>query len=106
VLPRTWALLRDTTHILLQGVPRGIDLDEVRFAITAVDGVAGTHDLHFWSVAGDDRSLTVHVELAERADANVVRVAMSTMLVDRFAIEHATIQTEDTPCSDESELHA
>ena len=105
VLPRTWTLLRDTTHILLQGVPRGIDLDDVRAAIAEVEGVTGTHDLHLWSVAGDDKSLTVHVALNEGADAHTVRVAISTMLVERFAIEHATIQTEDTPCSDETGLH-
>ncbi len=105
VLPRTWTLLRDTTHILLQGVPRGIDLDDVRAAIAQVKGVTGTHDLHLWSVAGDDKSLTVHVALNEGADAHTVRLAISTMLVERFAIEHATIQTEDTPCSDETGLH-
>lgn len=106
VLPRTWTLLRDTTHILLQGVPRGIDLDEVRASIAEVAGVAGTHDLHLWSVAGDDKSLTVHVALNEGADAHAVRVAISTMLIERFTIEHATIQTEETPCSDETALHA
>ncbi len=106
VLPRTWALLRDTTHVLLQGVPRGVDLGEVRAAIAAVRGVTGTHDLHLWSVAGDDRSLTVHVALAQGADPEAVRVAISAMLIDRFAIDHATIQTEGTPCSDESSLHA
>ena len=61
VLPRTWVLLRDTTHILLQGVPRGTDLDEIRTAMSAIPGVAGVHDLHVWSVAGDDASLTAHV---------------------------------------------
>ena len=105
VLPRTWTLLRDTTHILLQGVPRGIDLDDVRAAIAEVNGVAGTHDLHLWSVAGDDKSLTVHVALNEGADAHAVRVAISTMLIERFTIEHATIQTEEAPCSDETALH-
>ena len=106
VLPRTWILLRDTTHVLLQGVPRGVDLGEVRAAITAVNGVNGTHDLHLWSVAGDDRSLTVHVALAVGADADRVRLAVSAMLIERFAIDHATIQTEETPCSDEAALHA
>lgn len=106
VLPRTWILLRDTTHVLLQGVPRGVDLAEVRAAIAGVGGVSGTHDLHLWSVAGDDRSLTVHVALAPGADANRVRLAVSAMLTERFAIDHATIQTEETPCSDEGGLHA
>jgi cobalt-zinc-cadmium efflux system protein len=46
VLPRPWVLLRDTTNILLEGVPVGLKLPEIRSAIAAVPGVAGVHDLH------------------------------------------------------------
>jgi cobalt-zinc-cadmium efflux system protein len=105
VLPRTWMLLRDTTHVLLQGVPRGVDLADVRANLAALDGVAGVHDLHLWSVAGDDRSLTVHLTLAETADGEAVRIAATTMLHDRFAVAHATIQTEREPCPDDDSLH-
>lgn len=98
VLPRTWILLRDTTNILLQGVPRGSDLKAVRAAMAETPGVAGVHDLHLWSVAGDDASLTAHVELTDGADAERVRRAVLTALSDRFGIDHATIQTEAGPC--------
>ncbi len=106
VLPRTWVLLRDTTQILLQGVPRGIDLAAVRSALEAVPGVTGSHDLHLWSVAGDDRSLTVHLSLAEGADGEAVRLAASAMLHERFDVAHATIQTDHVACSDSLALHA
>lgn len=106
VLPRTWVLLRDTTHILLQGVPRGIDIAAIREALEAVPGVAGSHDLHLWSVAGDDRSLTVHLSLAEDADGETVRLAASTMLNEQFGVAHATIQTERSACDGDPELHA
>jgi cobalt-zinc-cadmium efflux system protein len=105
VLPRTWTLLRDTTHILLQGVPRGFDLNAIRAAMGEVAGVTGVHDLHLWSVAGDDASLTAHVALAEGSDAEVTRRAMTEMLEARFDIHHATIQTETEPCGDEESLH-
>ena len=106
VLPRTWTLLRDTTHILLQGVPRGFDLNEIRAAIAEVAGISGVHDLHLWSVAGDDASLTAHVVLADGVDGNSARQAVVDMLDARFAIHHATIQTEEEPCGDEEGLHA
>ncbi|MDF8335796.1 cation diffusion facilitator family transporter [Novosphingobium cyanobacteriorum] len=106
VLPRTWLLLRDTTHILLQGVPRGTDLDAIRAAMSAVPGVAGVHDLHVWSVAGDDASLTSHVVTMPGSDPQAVRAAISAMLEERFTILHSTIQTETEPCSDEQALHA
>ncbi|WRH76780.1 MAG: cation diffusion facilitator family transporter [Sphingobium sp.] len=105
VLPRTWTLLRDTTHILLQGVPRGFDLNAIRAAMGEVAGVTGVHDLHLWSVAGDDASLTAHVAVADGRDAEVTRRAVTEMLEARFDIHHATIQTEIEPCGDEESLH-
>lgn len=105
VLPRTWTLLRDTTHILLQGVPRGFDLNAIRAAMGEVAGVTGIHDLHLWSVAGDDASLTAHVALAEGSDAETIRRAVTELLEARFNIHHATIQTETEPCGDEESLH-
>jgi len=100
VLPRTWILLRDTTNILLQGVPRGIDLDAVRAAIADVAGVASVHDLHLWSVAGDDRSLTAHIVIDASEDEQQVRRRVADQLHDRFEIEHATLQIErgDAAC--------
>lgn len=105
VLPRTWSLLRDTTHILLQGVPRGFDLNAIRAAMGEVAGVTGVHDLHLWSVAGDDASLTAHVAVADGRDAEVTRRAVTEMLEAHFDIHHATIQTETEPCGDEESLH-
>ncbi len=105
VLPRTWVLLRDTTHILLQGVPRGYDLKSIRTSMAGLDGVAGVHDLHLWSVAGDDTSLTAHVEIIEGSDAEAVRRALTDLLDKQFNIHHATIQTETEPCGDDDSLH-
>lgn len=105
VLPRTWVLLKDTAQILLEGVPRGLRLSEVRAVIAAAPGVAGVHDLHAWSLTSDDSSLSVHVELAPGADAESVRIAVAAVLLERFRIVHATIQTEREPCADAVGLH-
>jgi cobalt-zinc-cadmium efflux system protein len=105
VLPRTWTLLRDTTHILLQGVPRGFDLQAIRTAMGEIAGVTGVHDLHLWSVAGDDASLTAHVAIADGSKAEATRRVLTEVLEARFNIHHATIQTETEPCGDEESLH-
>ena len=105
VLPRTWVLLKDTTQILLEGVPRGMELAEIRAAIAATPGVAGVHDLHVWSLTSDDHSLSTHVELAEGADFEKVRGAVARMLQDDYHIEHATIQVEREACEDAAGLH-
>jgi len=98
VLPRAWTLLRDTCHILLQGVPKGVDITSVRSALEGIDGVHSVHDLHVWSVAGDDISLTVHCVLVEAIEAEAARVAALALLRERFGIDRATVQTEAAAC--------
>ena len=105
VLPRTWILLKDTTQILLEGVPRGMDLAEMRAAIAATPGVAGVHDLHVWSLTSDDHSLSTHVELIDGADFETVRTAVAARLQRDYHIEHATIQVEREACDDAPGLH-
>ena len=105
VLPRTWTLLKDTTRILLEGVPPHLTLSEIRAAIAAAPGVSGVHDLHVWSLTSDDASLSVHVELAAGADAETARTFIAATLRERFEIEHATIQTEKEPCDDSPNVH-
>ena len=77
----------------------------MRAAMRAQPGVADVHDLHIWSVAGDDASLTAHVVISDGGDVDVVRVALAAMLEARFEIHHATIQPETAPCADAASLH-
>lgn len=102
VLPRTWTLLRATTHLLMEGVPAGIDIAQVRATIDDTPGVAACHDLHVWATAADEVTLTVHAVLAGDADAETVRLAISERIVAAHHIAHVTIQTERTPCGEAS----
>lgn len=105
VLPRTWILLKHTTQILLEGVPQGMVLEDVRAAMTEVPGVGAVHDLHAWSLTSNDHSLSAHIEVAESADFDRVRIAIADMLNARFQIQHATLQLEKDPCADADHLH-
>lgn len=101
VFPRTWLLLKEATNVLLEGVPKGIALEDVRDAIAKVDAVTGVHDLHIWSLTSGRVCLTAHVvapvdALAQQTLMAVVR----TMLHDRFAIDHITLQLEQVACED------
>jgi cobalt-zinc-cadmium efflux system protein len=106
VLPRTWTLLREAGHVLMQGVPSGVDLDEIRDAMASQPGVATVHDLHVWALGSKEPILTAHVLLAnEPGDADAVRIAMARMLRERFDIGHATLQVETRHC-EAGDLHA
>ena len=98
VLPRTWALLSDTINVLLEGVPKGLDLAEIRQAISDLSGVCDVHDLHVWSMAISDVNGSVHIAIIEEANGEDVRLAVAELLERRFGIGHATIQIERDPC--------
>lgn len=99
VVPRTWTLLRDSLNILLEGVPEGIGLDEVKRAIASVPGVTGVHDLHVWSISSGKVSLTVHVvdDPTTTEPFELVR-QLRTLLAERFDIHHVTVQVEREAC--------
>ena len=106
VLPRTWTLLREAGHVLMQGVPSGIDPDEIRDAMAAQSGVATVHDLHIWALGSREPILTAHVLLSlDAGDPDALRTAMAKMLRERFHIDHATLQVETRHC-DDRHLHA
>lgn len=94
VLPRTWILLRDTTNVLLEGVPSGINLPDVRSAIAETAGVTGVHDLHVWSTSNDQVSFIAHVTVRKDQDQSSVRRSIEEVLQSRFDISHSTIQVE------------
>lgn len=105
VLPRTWTLLKETTNVLLEGVPNGVDLNAVRAALLVSPGVRGVHDLHVWALTSDAPSLSAHLLLAEGADADATRSAAAKILDQRFEIEHVTLQTERVDCRDGRDHH-
>lgn len=103
VLPRTWMLLREAGHVLMQGVPAGLELEQVRAALLSHPGVDAVHDLHVWALGSRQPVLTAHVVLGAGAtDADRVRSALADELHARFGIGHATLQVERTPCMDQA----
>lgn len=114
VLPRTWVLLRDTLNILLEGVPEGIDMAEVRRSLLAIDGITGLHELHVWALTSGTPSLSVHlVHRTMSGGAGQLLASCRSVLSERHGIRHTTIQLETEPCAqaqadaaDEGGLHA
>lgn len=98
VLPRAWSLLKETTNVLLEGVPKGLDLDSIAQEMRGARGLADLHDLHVWALTSDQPSLSAHLVLREGADPDTVRVEVERVLADRFHIHHVTLQTERVDC--------
>ena len=102
VLPRTWTLLREAGQVLMQGVPHGLELDEVRTMMLSHPNVIAVHDLHAWALGSKEPILTAHVVLRDGdVDAEQVRLSLAAALEERFNIHHATLQVERTACDAE-----
>jgi cobalt-zinc-cadmium efflux system protein len=96
VLYSAYRLVRDAVDVLLEAVPRGIDLAGVTHAIDHVEGVCGVHDLHIWTITSGLHALSAHIVVAagppQARDQLLCRV--QEMLLRDFAIAHTTLQFE------------
>lgn len=94
IVPRTWALLRHSVNILLEGTPIGFDLVRLDRALRDLPGVVDTHDLHVWTITSGVDAMSGHLVIADGADQQALLVAARTVLHEEFGIDHTTIQIE------------
>jgi cobalt-zinc-cadmium efflux system protein len=96
------ALLSEIADVLMESTPKGIDLHAVEAAIRAGGEVSEVHDLHIWGLSSEVLLLSAHVVLVghptlEEAQSTVERIKAE--LASRFAIAHATLETECEACA-------
>src|SRR5207237_7583450 len=65
VLWSTVGILRESGHILLEGLPREMELAAVARAVLAVPGVREVHDVHIWTLSADHHALSCHVRIPD-----------------------------------------
>ena len=94
ILFSSWSLVKDSLSVLMQTVPKGIRLEDVRQTIESVDGVHKVHDLHVWAVTSDIFTLSAHAVVENGGDFHQVLNGIEETLKERFNIEHTTIQLE------------
>ena len=96
-----WRVLRDACHILLEGVPKALDVHAMRDRLAAVQGVVEVHHLHAWSLTAELPLVTMHARIEDEADIQPVVQRLKAVLLENFGVKHSTIQVERGPCPDE-----
>jgi len=104
IFPRTLRLMREAAGVLLEGTPADVNLASLRAAMSAVEGVAGVHDLHVWTLTSDVNAMSAHVVRAAEADHDAVLLAVRRKITADFKIAHVTLQVESVGC-EEHETH-
>ncbi len=93
VIVGSWGLLRQSLHLLFDGVPEHIDLAAVRAWLTAQPGVAQVDDLHVWAMSTTRVALTAHLVMPQGPPGDAFLRDTSAGLQARFGISHVTLQT-------------
>ena len=105
IIPRAFNLLREAVNVLLEGVPAGITLDEVRAALAALPGVKGVHDLHVWAITSGMHAMSGHLVVEDVSRSQTLLTEAQALLHDRFAIAHTTLQLEPAGFEEAMERH-
>lgn len=98
IFPRTWSLLRAAVDVLLEAVPKDVDLAHVRSHILATPGVVDVHDLHVWTITSGQPVMSAHVVVADEALGDRCGSSaldrLSRCLAHHFDVDHCTFQLE------------
>lgn len=98
----SWRVVRESLHILLEGVPRGIDVAQVADSIREVEGVTEVHHLNIWTICSHIIALSGHVVVPAsfRGEHGGMLRKIEEQLFERFHISHTTLQLESSRCTE------
>ena len=93
-------IIRESLNILLEGTPRGMELERIADCICKIPGVNSVHDLHVWSIGSDTHSLSCHVGIDDMraSESEAILRTIRQELEAHFHIHHTTIQFEHVVC--------
>ncbi len=96
-------IIRESLNILLEGLPRGLELQSVSSSMMDIEGVIDVHHLHIWTIGSNAHALSCHVLIEDMppSSSEAILRRINHVLVDRFHIDHTTVQFEHTPCTPE-----
>jgi len=93
----SWGLLRQSLHLLFDGVPPHIDLPALHAWLAARPGVTRVDDLHVWAMSTTQVALTAHLVMPAGHPEDDFLHETSEVLHERFRIDHTTLQISTTP---------
>ncbi len=98
-----WGLFKESCHILLQGAPKGIDLDAVKNCICSQEGVISAHDIHAWTLSQGFEVFSAHLVVEDMDNSEELISKINKELSEKFNINHVTLQLENGQCEEENE---
>jgi cobalt-zinc-cadmium efflux system protein len=99
IIYTAWDIAQESVNILLEGLPRGLELNSVTQRMRDVEGVLDVHDLHIWSLGSSTHALSCHVLIEDMppSESEGILKRINAILCE-FGIFHTTVQFEHAPC--------
>lgn len=93
-------LVKESVHILLESVPRDLDLEEIQEGLMGIPGVKELHDVHLWTIASGIHAMSAHVLVDDMlvSRSGEILQEINRLLRSKYRIEHTTIQLECENC--------
>ncbi|MCF6093036.1 cation diffusion facilitator family transporter [Microaerobacter geothermalis] len=89
-----WRVTKESVHILIEGSPKHIDVNELNDKLHTIKGVVSIHDLHLWTITSGMESLSCHIVIDPDADPQQILLASKKLIHDAYGIDHVTLQLE------------
>lgn len=102
----SWAIIRESLHILMQGTPRDLDIEAATSAIRSVDGVTDVHHAHAWALTSGTNLFSSHVRVQSWSEGERVLDEVNRLLRDRFGVYFSTTQIEEKCIATEEDADA
>ncbi|MFS1515930.1 cation diffusion facilitator family transporter [Bacillus sp. SCS-151] len=105
IIISAWRVTRDSSHILMEGSPPGIDVGDIKEQLLSISHVIDVHDLHVWAISSDFLSLSCHIKIGDCDNYERVLNEATKLLKDKYHINHTTIQIDhlNSDCSTSEE---
>ena len=95
IVPRTWILLKQAVHILMEGTPPEVDVKLLERRLLDIPGVTAVHDVHVWTITSGLDAMSCHIVVADLARARETLLNAKEAMKAAFGLAHMTIQIDD-----------
>jgi cobalt-zinc-cadmium efflux system protein len=101
-----YRVLRDAADVLLEGVPRGLHVNDIADSMAQLPGISAVHDLHVWTIGTGALALSAHILVPDTrvSEASAIMREIDRMVRERFGVTHVTLQFECENCGQDERV--
>lgn len=106
IITGVYRILRDAADVLLEGVPRGLHVNDIRDAMAELPGISAVHDLHVWTIGTGALALSAHILVPDTrvSEATAIMREIDGVVRERFGVTHVTLQFECENCGQDERV--